>query len=91
MLAFDKDEIRSLLTLENIYELLLDWGGDPEYTTFGILAATICHNPPGDGSRKLYFYENSGLFKCYTGCDSYFDIFELVIKIAKIQQDKEYD
>jgi hypothetical protein len=39
----------------------------------------------------LYYYENTGLFKCYTGCDEYFDPFELVIKVAKIQWDKEFD
>lgn len=67
-----------------------EWGGDPEYTSFGILCSTICHNEPGIGSRKLYFYDNSNLFRCYTGCDCYFDIFELVIKIAHIQWNKEY-
>lgn len=91
MITFDKNEIRDTLTLENIFELLVDWGGEPEYTMFGILCSTICHNPPGEGSRKLYFYDNSGLFRCYTGCDSYFDIFELTIKIAEIQWKREFD
>ena len=91
MITFDKNEIRDTLTLENIFELLVDWGGEPEYTMFGILCSTICHNPPGEGSKKLYFYENSGLFRCYTGCDSYFDIFELTIKIADIQWGKAFD
>ena len=31
------------------------------------------------------------MFRCYTGCDSYFDIFELVTKVAEIQWDQEYD
>ena len=91
MITFDKNEIRDTLTLENIFELLVDWGGEPEYTMFGILCSTICHNPPEEGSKKLYFYENSGLFRCYTGCDSYFDIFELTIKIADIQWGKAFD
>ena len=91
MLVFDKTEIRNTLTIDNIFDLLQEWGADPEHTAFGILCATICHNPPGEGSKKLYFYDNSGLFRCYTGCDSYFDIFELVIKVAKIQWDKEFD
>ena len=46
---------------------------------------------PGEGSRKLYYYENSGLFKCYTGCDATFDIFELTIKVFNIQQGKQVD
>lgn len=91
MIVFDKSEIRQALGLENIYDLLIEWGGDPEYTEFGILSSTICHNPPGEGSRKLYFYENTGLFKCYTGCDSTFDIFELCSKVMKIQYDEEFD
>ena len=41
--------------------------------------------------QKLYFYENTGLFKCYTGCDSTFDIFELCSKVMKIQYDEEFD
>ena len=91
MLVFDKLKIREALTTENIFELLQEWGGDPSRDVFGYVSATICHNPPGEGSRKLYYYENTGLFRCYTGCDSYFDIFELVTKVAKIQWDKDFD
>ena len=91
MLVFDKVKIREALTDENIYDLLQEWGGDPQRAPFGYTSATICHNPPGEGSRKLYYYDNTGLFRCYTGCDSYFDIFELVTKVAKIQWDKDYD
>ena len=92
MIVFDKVEIRQLLTLDNIYELLVDWGGEPEYTNFGLISATICHNIPGEGSKKLYFYSNSNLFHCYTGCaDPSFDIFELVRKVASIQWGKNYD
>jgi hypothetical protein len=69
MISYNKDEIKESLELENIFDLLYEWGGEPEYTPFGILSATICHNKPGEGSRKLYFYTNSGLFQCYTGCD----------------------
>jgi hypothetical protein len=91
MLVFDKNEIRNNLTIDNIFELLQEWGGDPEYSSFGILSHTICHNLPGEGSKKLYYYDNSGLFRCYTGCDSYFDIFQLVIKVMYIQHSKKFD
>lgn len=84
MLVFDKNEIKESLSTEDIYNLLQEWGGEPEFTSFGIISSTICHNLPGEGSRKLYFYENSELFKCYTECDSTFDIFELAIKVALI-------
>lgn len=91
MISYNKNEIKNNLTLDNIFELLQIWGGNPEFTNFGILSETICHNPPGEGSKKLYFYQNSSLFRCYTGCDSYFDIFELCIKVNKIQNNVEYD
>lgn len=91
MLVFDKLKIREALTTENIFDLLQEFGGDPGREPFGLTSATICHNPPGEGSRKLYYYENTGLFKCFTGCDEYFDPFQLVIKVAKIQWSKEFD
>ena len=47
-MLYDKKEIRELLTIENIFELLHEWGGDPEYTEAGITSSTICHNPPGE-------------------------------------------
>ena len=91
MLIFDKDEVREKLELDDIFNLLQEWGGEPEYSSFGILSSTICHNEPGEGSRKLYYYENSGLFRCYTGCDDIFDIFQLTIKVFDIQHNKEMD
>ena len=93
MINFDKQEIKKQISLDQVFELLQDWGGDPEYTGFGILSATICHNPPGEGSRKLYYYDNEegGLFRCYTGCNDSFDIFELAIKVADIQDNKHFD
>jgi len=92
MISYNKAEIRNGLTTDNIFDLLLEWGGNPEYTNFGIISSTICHNLPGEGSRKLYFYNNSTLFHCYTGCaDPSFDIFELVTKVFKIQRSIDMD
>lgn len=91
MINYDKVEVKKQLTIDNIFDLLVEWGGDPEYTNFGILSSTICHNYPGEGSKKLYYYENSGLFRCYTGCQEIFDIFELGIKITKIQKQIDWD
>ena len=92
MIVFDKNEIRDALSLEDVFNLLIEWGGDPIYTSFGILSSTICHNQPGEGSRKLYYYSNTGLFKCYTGCEnSIFDIFELLTKVKYIQENIDYD
>lgn len=92
MISYDKQQIKEQLDINDYYNLLVEWGGEPEYTSLGLISRTICHNKPNEGSKKLYFYENSRLFKCYTGCeDSIFDIYELVRKIAYIQWNKTYD
>jgi len=73
---------------------LEEWGGEPEYINVGIVSKTICHHSPlEEASRKLYYYYNSGLFVCYSGgCqNSVFDIFELCIKVMKLQHDLEFD
>lgn len=84
------DNIKQRLTLLNIYELLEEFGGNPEFTNYNtaIVADTICHNLPSYGSHKLYYYDNTKLFNCYTNCDV-FDIFELYIKVKKEQEDIE--
>ena len=92
MVTYNKHEIREKMSIDQIFELLQDWGGNPAYTEFGIISETICHNPPGEGSRKLYYYTNTDLFTCYTGCaERNFDIFQLLMKVAYIQWHKEYD
>ena len=77
MLTFNKQEVRDSLSTDDIYNLLEEWGGEPERFPKGIISRTICHNRlEDDASRKLYYYENTGLFKCYTGCeDPIFDVF----------------
>lgn len=47
-----------------------------------IISRTICHNPPHDGSKKLYYFFNTRLFICFTSCGT-FDIFDLIIKIKR--------
>ena len=91
MQDYDKKTIREELSIDDYFQLVTEWGGNPEFTPFGFISDTICHNPPGEGSRKLYFYENSDLFKCYTDCDCAFDIFELTIKVAQIQSNRKMD
>lgn len=89
---FNKDLLKQALTLENIYDLVEHWGGQPEYTDNGLILQTICHNLPGEGSRKLYYYDNTALFHCYTGCiDPSFDIFDLCIKVMKNQKELEWE
>ena len=47
-----------------------------------IVARTICH---GGDTHKLYYYNNTQLFKCYSGSCGSFDIFELVQKVEDIK------
>lgn len=94
MLVYDKQEIRDKLDIDDVFNLLTEWGGEPEYTDNGIISKTICHNDPflESASRKLYYYSNSDLFHCYTSCaEPSFDIFELAIKVFKIQYNKIID
>lgn len=93
-MGFDKKIVKELITIEQVFELLEDYGGEPEYAFDGnIVSRTICHNPvDADASRKLYYYVNSRLFHCYTGCaEPSFDIFQLMIKIASLQFHQEWD
>jgi len=89
---YDKDKLKEALELEQIYDLLELWGGEPEYSDNGLIAKTICHNALGEGSRKLYYYSNTRLFHCFTGCvDPSFDIFDLAIKVQKNQKGIEWE
>lgn len=89
---YNKDKLKDTLTIEQIYDLLDYWGGEPEYSSHGLISATICHNPPGEGSRKLYYYSNTKLFRCFSGCEeSSYDIFDLCIKVIRIQKSLEYE
>lgn len=89
---FNKDDIRNSLDIEDIFTLLEEWGGDPYYQGKDIIVSkTICHHPlKDDMSHKLYYYNNSKLFQCWTNCGG-FDIFDLVIKVMAIQYHKEYN
>lgn len=90
MARYDKDEIKEKLTTSMVFDIVNEFGGEPSYSDFGFISTTICHNKPKEGSRKLYYYENTKLFKCYTGCDEYFDIFELLKKIHILRGHKEW-
>lgn len=92
LIQYDKNKIREELTEDNIIEILEEFRGHPSRRNSTIISDTICHNRPEEGSHKLYYYTNSKLFKCYTGCEnSTFDIFELVIKVVKIQKNLDWD
>lgn len=82
---FDKDKIKNSLTIEQVMDLVAELGGEPRMQPGGeyFTARTICH---GGDSHKLYYYNNTHLFRCYTYCSpEIFDIFELVRKVNSRQ------
>lgn len=83
------EDIKNNLTIDQVYDFLADAGGEPQMHGDVIVSRTICHNAPGQGSYKLYYYDNTKLFKCYTQCsEDTFDIFQLVLKIKRLAREK---
>lgn len=75
------ENIKNNLSIEQIKDLLSSFGGDPILKNNILISRTICH---GGHSHKLYYYENTKLFKCYTDCNGdAFDVFELIMKMKK--------
>lgn len=77
------EEIKNILTLDDIENLLSYLDAEPKRQNNIIICRTICH---AGHSHKLYYYDNTKLFKCYTDCagDS-FDIGELIIKVKETE------
>ena len=84
---YDKDKLKEALELEQIYDLLELWGAEPQYKDDSLICKTICHC---GNSHKLYYYDSTHLFVCYTNCGT-FDIFDLAIKVKKNQEDEEWE
>lgn len=82
-MSYSKEDVKEQLTIDDICALLEEFDAEPELVGDHIIARTICHNTEGEGSRKLYYYENTQLFNCYTHCGA-FDVFELVQKVKHI-------
>ena len=72
------EQIKNSLTIEQVFDLLLSLGADPIIHDDFIMCRTICHC---GSSHKLYYYDNTKLFRCYTECSDTFDIFQLVVKV----------
>lgn len=78
-------EIKNNLTIEQVEQLLFALDAEPIKKDGIIISKTICHH---GHSHKLYYYDNTKLFKCYTECDDgYIDIFQLIMKINSDQKD----
>lgn len=90
-MAINIEELKQSLTLDDIEKILKTLGGNPIRKNDYIICDTICHNLPNEGSHKLYYYDNTKLFKCYTQCGDYFDILELIIKAKNLQTNENYN
>lgn len=78
-MSYDKDDVKNVLTFDDIMNILDFLGAEPEDKGDVIVCRTICH---GGHSKKLYYYSNTKMFHCYTGCQpASFDIFELLKKV----------
>lgn len=80
-MSYNKERVKEQIELEDIYNILEFFEGEPQLFDTYIIAKTICHD--GD-THKLYYYDNTKLFKCYTGDCGSFDIFELIQKVQVI-------
>lgn len=92
MINFDKQYVKEQLTVDDIYSILDELGGMPEYTTSGLKCKTICHQLPEQTDKlKLYYYIANQMFYCYSGgcAGPSFDIFDLIIKVYSIQKHKQ--
>ena len=82
------EDIKNNLTIEQIKDLLFSFGADPIIKNNIIISKTVCHNDKehlNNASYKLYYYDNTKLFKCFTECNSSFDVIELVMKVKHLE------
>lgn len=85
---YNKDDIKNSLEITQIADILAELGGEPQIQGNIIVCKTICH---GGDSHKLYYYDNTKLLRCYTGCaEPTFDIFELVRKVKSREYDVDF-
>ena len=88
----DKDKLKNeILTIEDVYSLVSYLGGNPRpiLDNNSFISQTICHNGPNKGSYKLYYYQNTHGFYCYSDC-GYLDIYQLVQKVKKVETGEEW-
>ena len=81
-MSYDKELVKERIMIDDVYNLLDFFNAQPQMFNTYIISKTICH---GGNSHKLYYYENTQLFKCYSDSCGTFDIFELVQKVEDIK------
>lgn len=81
-MGYSIQDVKDSIEIEDVYTLLEELGAEPRMYSDYIVSKTVCHD--GDSS-KLYYYNDSGLFHCYTGECGTFDIVELIQKVKHIE------
>ena len=79
-------ELKRNLTPEDVILFVTKELGSNGYLTDNegnLIFQTICHNRPGEGKYKLYYYIESQFFHCYTECGESFDIYGLIEKTGR--------
>lgn len=67
----DKDVLKNSLSRQDILKLMQKMGSNlMGETSDAMIFQTVCHNPYGGGSNKLYYYPQTKTFMCYTKCGS---------------------
>lgn len=80
-------DLKNDLSIDQIYDLASDLGGEPIQKQEILICKTICHC----GERhKLYYYNNTKLWKCFTECNDTVDIFELVRKVKEKETSQKW-
>ena len=78
MYKYDKDKLKNSISLDKMFDFMGEMGAEPRLVGDKLFCKTICHC--GE-SHKLYYYDNTKLFKCFTDCGGdAFDIYELVCR-----------
>ena len=79
--------MRESIDADKVKVILQHFDVEPHYENSQYMVfPTVCHNlDPEEASNKMFFYKNTSLFKCYTECDDFFDIFELIQKMFEIR------
>lgn len=82
-MQLDKDKVKDNLNIEDIHKILKDLGSKEPKKDYSdnYIYSTVCHH---GSSQKLYYYEESKMFHCYTHCGESFDIYSLVSKAKDI-------
>lgn len=77
------------LTTDKIIQILQSLGvTDIMEQEDKLILPTICHNAAdAEKSLKLYYYEESKLFTCFTECASSFNIYELIKKVYSLNEE----